>query len=164
VLSGVLEFPFGPKKKWAQSGFASHLARNWQLSWTGVCQSGTPMSYPDYYIHGDPKLPSGQSLDRRFDTSPAIWVQRPADTLRVAPFRSPNIRRHSAPQFDMTLLRGFRIREGHTLQFKASAFNLSNTPIFGFPNTSPTSPLFGVVPIRQINLPRSVEIGFRYAF
>jgi hypothetical protein len=39
-----------------------------------------------------------------------------------------------------------------------------NTPIFDPPNTSPSSSLFGVVPVTQINLPRDVELGFRYAF
>jgi hypothetical protein len=164
VLSGYYEFPIGPRKRWFSTGLVSHIIGGWQLNWIGILQSGTPMSYPDFYIHGDPKLTSGQTLDKWFDTSPNIWVQRPADTLRTTPLRSPNIRRHTAPQIDLAINRDFRIREGHTFQFKVSAFNVSNTPIFNFPNTSPTSPLFGVVPITQINLPRSVEIGFRYVF
>jgi hypothetical protein len=65
---------------------------------------------------------------------------------------------------DATLIRNFRIGEGHQIQFKVSAFNLTNTPIFGPPNTSPSSSLFGVVPVTQINLPRDVELGFRYSF
>jgi hypothetical protein len=50
------------------------------------------------------------------------------------------------------LLGSFRIRESHSLQFKVSAFHLSNTP------------LFGLVPITRINSPRSIELGFRYVF
>ena len=50
------------------------------------------------------------------------------------------------------------------MQFKVSAFNATNTPIFGAPNNSPSSSLFGVVPVTQINLPRDVELGFRYRF
>jgi len=164
VISGIFEFPVGPKKAWLNRGLVSHIIGGWQLGWSGVIQSGPPVSYPDYYIHGNPKLKSGQSLSRWFDTSPSIWVQRPPDTWRVTPFRSPNIRRHTAPQFDASLIREFLIREGHRLQFKASSFNLTNTPVFGSPNTSPTSPLFGVVSINQINLPRSIELGFRYVF
>ena len=122
------------------------------------------MSYPDYYIYGNPKLSSDQSLARWFDTSRSIWVQRPADTLRTAPLRSPNIRRHTAPQLDLALNRDFLIREGHRLQLKASAYNFTNTPIFGFPTTDPASPLFGVVPFTQANNPRSVELGLRYFF
>jgi hypothetical protein len=122
------------------------------------------MSYPDYYIYGNPKLSSGQTLDKWFNTSKDIWVQRPADTLRTAPQRSPNIRRHTAPQADLGLIRQFFVREGQRFEFKVNAYNATNSPIFNFPTTDPSSPLFGVVPITQINNPRSVELGFRYAF
>lgn len=56
------------------------------------------------------------------------------------------------------------LTERRNLQFKPSAFNVSSTPIFDFLNRTPTSPLFGVVPIAQIKLPRSVELGFCYVF
>jgi hypothetical protein len=78
-------------------------------------------------------------------------VVRPPDTLRTAKLRSPNIRSDPKPQYDATLIRNFQIREGHRIQFKVSAFNVTNTPIFGPPYTTPSS-LFGVVPVTQINL------------
>jgi hypothetical protein len=164
VLSGYYEFPIGPRKQYLSKGLLSHLVGGWQFNWIGVMQSGTPMSYPNFTIHGNPKLESGQSLNKWFDTNRAIWVQLAADSLRTAPLRSPNIRRHTAPTFDLALNRDFFITEGHRFQLKLSAFNATNTPIFGFPNTDPNSPLFGVVPITQINSPRSVELGFRYFF
>ena len=61
-------------------------------------------------------------------------------------------------------MRNFRIGERQRFQLRVSAFNVTNTPIFGAPVTDPASPLFGVVRITQINLPRSVELGFRYSF
>lgn len=165
AISGVYEFPVGPKKRWMNHGLASHLIGGWSLDWTFISQKGQPISYPSgYYIYGDPKLSSGQTLDRWFDTSPSIWVVRPADTLRTSKLRSSTIRTHYRPQSDVTLIRNFRISEGHRFQFKVSAFNVSNTPIFGPPNTTPSSSLFGVVPITQINLPRDVELGLRYTF
>ena len=165
VISSLYELPFGAGKPFASTGLLSHIAGGWQLGVNALMQSGTPMSYPDFYIHGDPKLDSSErTLSRWFDTSPGVWVQRPADTLRVTPLRSPNIRRHTAPQLDLSVLRSFRVREGHSFQLRGSAYNATNTPIFNFPNTSPTSPLFGVVPNTQLNLPRNIEIGLRYAF
>ena len=125
-----------------------------------------PVALPSgYYLVGDPRLPEGQqSLNKWFDTAPQLWVQQPPDTLRTNKMRSPNLRRDQAPQFNLSVLRTFRLSEVRRLQVKGSAFNLTNTPIFGAPNNSPNSPLFGVVPITQINLPRAVELGGRYFF
>ena len=165
VFSGILEFPFGRGKPWLSHGLASKAAGGWQMSWSGVAQSGVPIALPDYYIYGDPQLPSSQqTFSHWFNTSKQIWVQRPSDTLRTAKLYSPNIRTNSAPQVSTTVLRNFRIKERQNFQFRVTAFNLTNTPIFGAPNTTPASPLFGVVPITQVNLARSLELGFRYTF
>jgi hypothetical protein len=165
VISGIWEFPFGRNKPFLRSGLASRIASGWMVTGTGTSQSGPPVALPDFYIYGNPQLPADQqTLNRWFDTTRSIWVQRPVDTFRTSKIRSPNIRRHTAPQFNTSLLRTFKFTEKHRFQVKASAFNLANTPIFGVPNTTPTSPLFGVVPITQINLPRAVEIGLRYFF
>jgi len=164
IFSGFYEFPVGPGKRFFHHGIASHIIGGWQFSWIATVQSGTPMPLPNYYIYGDPKLESGQDLNHWFNTSKDIWVQPPSDTLRVTKLRSSSIRRYTVPQVDVTLIRDFLIREGHHFQFKVTALNATNTPIFDFPNTTPTSQLFGVVPITQINAPRNVELGFRYAF
>ena len=165
MIAGTYEFPIGPSRKWLNHGVASHIIGGWELNWMSTMQKGIPISYPGgYYINGDPKLSSGQTLNRWFNTSPEIWTVRPPDTLRTSKLLSSTIRTDTAPQLDLTLIRNFRIREGHRMQFKVSAFNVSNTPIFTAPNTSPSSNLFGVVPITQRNLPRSVELAFRYAF
>ena len=74
------------------------------------------------------------------------------------------MRGYTAPQVDATVTRIFRITERQQFKFRVSAFNSTNTPIFGFPNTNPASPQFGQVPITQTNLPRAVELGFRYSF
>ena len=49
-------------------------------------------------------------------------------------------------------------------EFRASPFNAMNTPLFDTPNTNPASPRFGVAPNTLRNLPRSIELGVRYAF
>jgi hypothetical protein len=165
VISGIYAFPVGPGRKWLSHGFASHIIGGWSVNWNMTAQSGIPIAFPSgYYIYGNPTLSSGQTLNHWFDTSSSIWVLQPPDTLRTSKLRSPTLRQHSRPQYDVTVIRNFRIREGQQLQFKVSAFNFTNTPIFGAPNTSPASALFGVVPVTQINLPRDVEIGFRYRF
>jgi hypothetical protein len=165
AVSGIYEFPVGPKHKWLNNGLAAHVIGGWSVNWTMIAQSAIPISFPSgYYINGDPTLGSGQNLNHWFNTSSSIWVLQPPDTLRTSKLRSPTLRQNSRPQYDVTVIRNFRIRESHEFQFKVSAFNITNTPIFGAPNTSPSSSLFGVVPVTQINLPRDVELGFRYRF
>ena len=164
VVSGVYELPAGAGKKWLKRNWANHVFGGWQVSGILIAQSGVPIAYPNYLLNGNPKLETGQSFSRWFDTSPSIWVQRPADTLRVTPLRSPNIRRHTGPQLDATLQRSFRLSENHRLQLRLNAYNFTNTPIFGGPNTTPSSALFGIVTMTQTNPPRSMEIGVRYVF
>jgi hypothetical protein len=166
VFSGVYQFPFGSGQRWlSHGGIGSFLAEGWQISSTGIVQSGTPLPNPfGYFIEGNPKLSSGQTLQHWFNTSPQIWVPIPPFALSNVPFNNSKVRVYSAPQFDVSITRSFAIRERQKLQLRLSAYNAGNTPIFGAPNTDPTSALFGVVPPSQINLPRSVELGVRYAF
>jgi hypothetical protein len=165
VVSGTYQFPFGPGQRWLGTGIASHVIGGWEVSTTGAIQSGTPMTNPyGYYIKGNPKLSSGQSLNHWFNTSPQIWVPIPPYALSNVPVYSSDIRLPSTPQFDASLFRTFSIWRQHQLRLRLTAFNLSNTPFFGSPNTDPTSPLFGVVPPNQVNLPRSLELGAQYSF
>lgn len=165
VISGIYQLPFGPGKKWLGHGIASHVIGGWQVSTTGVVQSGTPMANPSgYYINGDPKLSSGQSLQHWFNTSPQIWQPIPPYALSNVPLNSSTVRLPTAPQFDASLLRIISIREQHQLSLRLSAFNLTNSPFFAPPDTDPTSPLFGVVPQFQINRARILELGARYSF
>ena len=165
VLAGIYDLPFGARRKFLRTGIAGKVIGGWQMAWNGTAQSGTPLSLPDYYINGNPQLQANeQTLNRWFNTSPQLWSIRPPDTLRTAKLRSPNIRRNSEPLFNGSLLRTLNISERQRFQLKVSFFNITNTPVFGFPNNNPASPLFGVVPITQINLPRSAEIGLRYFF
>ncbi len=63
------------------------------------------------------------------------------------------VRRHGDPQFQ---------DQGRSrVSIQGLCVNFTNTAVFGAPNTSPSSSLFGVVPVTQINLPRDVELGFR---
>lgn len=166
----VTELPTQARNPYTLMNLASHgipaqIIGGWQFSWNIVIQSGTPVSLPGgYYLTGDPRLSSGQTLDHWFNTSPQLWATQPADTLRTMPFYSPNLRIDSRPQSDVTVLRQVRITERHHAEFRMSAFNLTNTPIFGAPNNSPTSNTFGAVTKSQINLPRSMELALRYRF
>lgn len=166
VASVIYSLPVGPKAKYLNQGWISHVVGGWDLTMTGVAQSGVPIVFSNgnYALTGDPTLSSGQTYSHWFDTSSSLWVLQPAGALRTVPNVSQNIRGPIAPQFDIGISRTFQIHENHKFQFRALAYNATNTPLFGLPNTDPTSPLFGTVTLTQTNLPREISLNFRYSF
>ncbi|HZL56397.1 MAG TPA: TonB-dependent receptor [Bryobacteraceae bacterium] len=72
---------------------------------------------------------------------------------------------------DLSLSRNFRIRERDTLTFRAEAFNVTNSVVFGPPNAALNSPTFGYIsPQVQSTAPgntstaRIMQFAFKYAF
>ena len=98
-------------------------------------------------------------------TNPA-WQIRAANTLRTIPFRLSNLRQPTAWQFDMSLNKSFIFTESVRFQFRLEAFNVFNTPLFGSPDTNPTSNTFGILNPNngQRNIPRQVQLGFKLNF
>ena len=69
---------------------------------------------------------------------------------------------------DMSLFRTFKIVERVNLQFRAEAFNLSNTPHFGNPNSNRNSSNFGKILATQtadaLGRSREFRFGLRMGF
>jgi hypothetical protein len=53
--------------------------------------------------------------------------------------------------------------EGATVQFRASAYNALNHPVFGSPNTTVGNASFGQIS-SQANISRQIEFGLRVTF
>ena len=65
---------------------------------------------------------------------------------------------------DSTLQKNFRIpKEGHELQFRWEAYNLLNHPVWGFPNTSLSSPNFGRITSTSGSM-RQMQFALKYVF
>jgi len=66
-------------------------------------------------------------------------------------------------QWDFSLLKNFRVREGHALQFRFEAFNFSNHPNWNVPsNNSRSAAQFGV--INSARTMREMQFGLKYMF
>jgi hypothetical protein len=63
----------------------------------------------------------------------------------------------------MSVFKNFSFAERINAQFRAEAFNATNTVEFGNPNTTFTSSTFGQV-TSQINSPRLLQLGLRVTF
>ena len=70
-----------------------------------------------------------------------------------------------APGFsglDLSLMKTFAIREGHSLQFRAECFNFPNHANFFIPENDVASPNFGR--ILQAGPPRLLQFALKYLF
>ena len=64
--------------------------------------------------------------------------------------------------FDFSLMKSFRLFEGHTLQFRFEFFNAFNHPLFNAPNMNVDSANFGR--ITSARAARQIQFGLRYQF
>ena len=68
-------------------------------------------------------------------------------------------------RFDFSAFKNFTLWERYQFQFRAEAFNLTNTPVFDTPGTTYGTPLFGVVTATAFNPhPRVIQFGLRLRF
>ena len=90
---------------------------------------------------------------------PVAFIQTPVFTLRTLSGVLPGVRTEVPTTIDFSLFKTFQFHEKARLQFRANAYNLANTPIFGGPNTTS-----GVIGIGQVNDPRIVEVAVKLNF
>ncbi len=148
VATGMAELPFGKGKRWASGGgAASWLAGGWKLNGIFSSFSGLPFSV----------LSAGASLNAPFNTQRADQVKAQVTKLggvgRGSSFFDPfayapvtqarygtagfnSLRGPGLVNVDFGLARDFAIAERWRVQFRAEAFNATNTPHFGNPGAN----------------------------
>jgi hypothetical protein len=62
------------------------------------------------------------------------------------------------------MFKAFRLHEGLNLQFRVEAFNATNSPQLGLPNTTLSGTTAGQVGLTQSNDPRNVQLALRLQF
>src|SRR5579875_332238 len=147
TISSVAELPFGKGRRWLSGGgFLSAVTGGWQLSGLFSDYSGLPFSVSA----------SGTSLNApRGNTQRANQVKQSVqilggigpnesyfDPFAFAPVTTAafgtagynTLRGPGTRNLDLSLFRNFRFTERWNLQFRAEAFNLTNTPHFSTPN------------------------------
>jgi hypothetical protein len=153
-LSAVAELPFGKGKPWVHNGgLASAIAGGWQTSALFTDYSGTPFSVAA--SNTSLNAPSNTQRADQVKSSVAILGgtgpgQPYFDPLAFAPVTAVRfgtagfntVRGPGTVNLDLSLFRSFRFRDRYGIQFRAEAFNLTNTPHFANPGASVSSATF----------------------
>jgi hypothetical protein len=178
VLSAIYDLPVGRGRALDTSGsrFASLLFGGWQINGIVIFQSGLPIelsasntsgifaarTQPNNNGRSGRKTGRVQDrLDAYFDTS--VFTQPAAFTFGNLARFLPDVRNDRIRNWDLSLFKLFQVAEGATAQFRAEFFNAFNTPRFGNPNNSVTSPAFGVIN-SQANAPRQIQFALKFLF
>src|SRR5262249_4536676 len=174
VASAVWDLPWGQGRRFQPAGVAGALLNGWQLAAMATVQSGVPVAITQVTNFNafagfgtqrpnrvaDPRLPSSaRSTARWFDTE--AFQVAPQFTLGNSsrnPVRGPGYR-----NLDLALIKRTPIGGGRrTLEFRAEAFNLTNTPPLGAPNGVLGAPGFGS--ITTAGDPRVLQLGLKVIF
>ncbi len=94
-----------------------------------------------------------------FNNDKSCYATRAAYTLRVLPDRFSTIRNPAEPQLNLSIEKTMRFSERYSLQLRGESFNITNTPIYGGPDTNFNSTRFGMIPLGQQNFPRLVQLA-----
>lgn len=167
------------------NGFVNQLISGWQINWILNDQSGTPVSFPNNYIStcGSYNIrPSHKTWGSYLNNShPECFASFPEYTAVTLLPLSTHARTPWAMQSQVSLMKQFAVHEDVNLQFRAEAFNMTNTPIFNGPNTSnPNSPVvrqsniladqpgaytgYGTVGPSTQNSPRQIQLSLKLLF
>jgi len=170
--SFVYELPFGKNKLFHPSNTAlSSLIGGWQLNGILSLHSGTPY---DVIYEGD-LANIGNTFVRvnrvgepslRHPT-PAAWINTKAFAI-PSPYTFGDLGRNSLRSdwyrnLDLSLFREFPIENRVNLEFRAEAFNATNSVVFAAPGNVINGPNFGVV-TSTANTPREVQLGLKLLF
>lgn len=149
-LYGSYALPFGAGRKWASSGVPAILAGGWQINGIFSATSGTPFSVtssgtsvnaPGNTQTADRVLDSvripggvgrGQSYFDPYAFAPVTEVRFGTSGRNV--LRGPGL-----VNLDASLFRDFPLGGSRTLQIRAEAFNVTNTPAFNNPGANASS-------------------------
>ncbi len=179
VQSYIYDLPFGPGKRWLHSSIVGNVLGGWRVNGILTLMSGTPMTIGGGSALNTPG--NSQTADQVAAVqilhginignpwfSPTSFV--PVTVNGV--FGNTGRNYFDGPGFfnlDASLFKVIRARERYSLELRAEAFGVTNTPQFSNPNTNaanynpdPSKNTFGV--ITGAGGGRTVQLGVKFVF
>jgi hypothetical protein len=93
--------------------------------------------------------------------NPSAFSAPPAFTFGTFPRNA--LRTDGYQNLDLSVFKTFTIYRESSLQFRAEAFNATNTAIFAAPGNTVGTPTFGVVSSTS-NTPRQLQFALKFQF
>jgi hypothetical protein len=174
AASFVYQLPFGAGKRFSSgSSWVNHIIGNWQFNGIATMSSGLR-----YDIQTD--NPSIANTNNLYGSERANIVGNPylnvtkTNPINVkafaipAPFTFGDMGRNSLvsdwnKDLDLSFFRAFTISESKRFEFRAEAFNITNTPVFAIPDNGISDPTFGVVS-STANTARQLQLALKFYF
>jgi hypothetical protein len=177
VANVTYELPLGRGKALGASWnrIANALIGQWQVNGILTISQGQPLRFTTAqntsFSFGGGQTPdvtgvsadlgSARSIDRWFDTTQ--FSQPRSFTFGTMGRSTSHLRSAGARNIDFSVFKEFRIKERAQIELRGEAFNLTNTPLFGNPDTTFGSATFGIVNSQE-NAPRQVQLGLKILF
>lgn len=179
VNSYIVELPFGRGQRFLDGGgVVNAIFGGWQM--TGILSMQSGQYYDLTLANATANLgtngvgawrPNVVGEDRLRNPSPDLWLNPDAFEVPRDGAGNPtfgNLGRNSLQEdgifnWDVGLMKNFEITERVQLQFRWEAFNATNHPSYGTPNTNLSSPDVGKI-TRTLGLPRQQQLGIRISF
>jgi outer membrane receptor protein involved in Fe transport len=167
------QLPFGKGKRFhSQSSVVNLLTGEWQLNGILSLHSGVPF---DVTVNGD-IANTGNNYDRAdlVLANPYPSNKGPTAWLNPAAFAVPtnytfgdlgrnSLRTAATRTLDLSTFRRFPVKDRFAFEFRTEVFNLTNTPVFGQPNSVVNAPNFGVISSTR-NTPREIQFALKAIF
>jgi len=182
LANATYELPFGNGKRFASNagGLLDRLIGGWAINAVFTRQSGRPftvMSGTNSFTNatGSRANYSGNKFHVQFEDDPVTGVPFIFSAEERAKFSLPaageygNTGRNAfrfpwSFNLDASLIKHVRIRESVNFEFRAEAFNLTNTPYFSFPTVTVTTPATVGRSLGTGTFARIVQLGAKINF
>ncbi len=179
VVSAIYEVPFGRGRAYMAHapGFVDAIFGGWQLNGIATFSGGLPLQISNGgnntnigasgqrpNNNGTSAAKSGAIADRLLSYfNQSVFSQAPNYTFGNVGRFLPDVRGPGIHGLDASLFKNFHPRERLTLQFRAEAFNFTNSPTWSSPGTNVTDlSTFGIITTasgqRQIQL--AIKLNF----
>jgi hypothetical protein len=167
-------------------GLVGQLINDWQLEWIFQNRSGTAIGIPtgDIYNCGAYNVISKHKSWSSYvnNSQDSCWSHTPEYFIYKFDGTQTTVRSPWAQQTQLAMEKKFDLKDQLKLQFKAEAFNATNTPIFGGPDmgspedaptrvTSVVNPNqpgawrgYGTIGSTQQNFPRQFQLSLKLLF